>query len=84
MFGLKQLFVHSKSAIQSAIIPGNENAISIAKNFKFDVKAILSPAVPRTGTTSFCLHSFNSPEEISSIAIVGCFIFFQDLRDSTD
>jgi 8-amino-7-oxononanoate synthase len=24
MLGLKQLFVHSKSALQSAIIPGNE------------------------------------------------------------
>jgi 8-amino-7-oxononanoate synthase len=34
MLGLKQLFVHSKSAIQSAIIPGNENVTSIAKNFK--------------------------------------------------
>jgi 8-amino-7-oxononanoate synthase len=58
MLGLKQLFVHSKSAIQSAIIPGNENVISIAKNFKFDVKAILSPAVPRTGTTSFLFAQF--------------------------
>jgi 8-amino-7-oxononanoate synthase len=39
MFGLKQLFVHSKSAIQSAIIPGNENVISIAKTSRkgFDV-----------------------------------------------
>jgi 8-amino-7-oxononanoate synthase len=34
MLGLKQLFVHSKSAIQSAIIPGNENVTSIAQNFK--------------------------------------------------
>jgi hypothetical protein len=31
MLGLKQL-LHSKSAIQSAIIPGNENGID--KNFK--------------------------------------------------
>jgi 8-amino-7-oxononanoate synthase len=30
--GLKQLFVHSKSAQQSAIIPGNENVTSIAQN----------------------------------------------------
>jgi 8-amino-7-oxononanoate synthase len=34
MLGLKQLFVHSKSAIQSAIIPGNENVTSIAQNFR--------------------------------------------------
>jgi 8-amino-7-oxononanoate synthase len=48
MLGLKQLFVHSKSAIQSAIIPGNENVTSIAQKLQkgFDVKAILSPAVP--------------------------------------
>jgi 8-amino-7-oxononanoate synthase len=40
MLGLKQLFVHSKSAIQSAIIPGNENVISIAKTSRkgFDVR----------------------------------------------
>jgi 8-amino-7-oxononanoate synthase len=31
MLGLKQLFVHSKSAIQSAIIPGNENVIHSSK-----------------------------------------------------
>jgi 8-amino-7-oxononanoate synthase len=34
MLGLKQLFVHSKSAIQSAIIPGNENVTSIAQKLQ--------------------------------------------------
>jgi 8-amino-7-oxononanoate synthase len=53
MLGLKQLFVHSKSAIQSAIIPGNENVIAQKLQEGFDVKAILSPAVPEAGTTSF-------------------------------
>jgi 8-amino-7-oxononanoate synthase len=46
---LKPLFVHSKSAIQSAIIPGNENVAAIAKKLQqkgFDVKAILAPIVP--------------------------------------
>jgi 8-amino-7-oxononanoate synthase len=60
MLGLKQLFVHSKSAIQSAIIPGNENVTSIAQKLqeKDLMKAILS-TVPRAGTTSvFVLHSF--------------------------
>jgi 8-amino-7-oxononanoate synthase len=44
MLGLKQLFVHSKSTIQSAIIPGNENVIHSSKLQEkgFDVKAILS------------------------------------------
>jgi 8-amino-7-oxononanoate synthase len=56
MLGLKQLFVHSKSAIQSAIIPGNENVTSIAQNFRIDVKAILSPAVPE-GRNDFVLFA---------------------------
>jgi 8-amino-7-oxononanoate synthase len=80
MFGLKQLFVHSKSAIQSAIIPGNENVTSIAQKLQekgFDVKAILSPTVPEgQERLRFCLHSFNSPEEISEVLrLLGVFIF---------
>jgi hypothetical protein len=56
MLGLKQLFVHSKSAIQSAIIPGNENVISIAKNFKFDVKRYFRQRFPK-GRNDFVLFA---------------------------
>jgi 8-amino-7-oxononanoate synthase len=80
MLGLKQLFVHSKSALQSAIIPGNENVTSIAQKLQekgFDVKAILSPTVPEgQERLRFCLHSYNSPEEISEVLqLLSVFIF---------
>ena len=71
IFGLKPMFVRSKSAIQSAIIPGNENVKNIAKQIQekgFDVKAILSPTVPEgQERLRICLHSYNSKEEISEV-----------------
>jgi 8-amino-7-oxononanoate synthase len=80
VLGLKQLFVRSKSAIQSAIIPGNENVKSIARKLQgkgFDVKAILSPTVPEgQERLRFCLHSYNSKEEISEVlALLSTFVF---------
>lgn len=67
--GLNPLFVRSKSAIQSAIIPGNQKVKNIANQLQekgFDVKAILSPTVPEgQERIRVCLHSFNSKEEIS-------------------
>lgn len=80
MLGLKQLFVRSKSAIQSAIIPGNEKVKSIAKQLQekgFDVKAILSPTVPEgQERLRFCLHSYNSKEEISEVlTLLSTFVF---------
>jgi 8-amino-7-oxononanoate synthase len=69
------LFIRSKSAIQSAVIPGNEKVKSIANALQqngFDVKAILSPTVPEgQERLRFCIHSFNSKEEISSL--IACF-----------
>lgn len=69
--GLKLIFVRSKSAIQSAILPGNENVKNIALKLEqngFDIKAILSPAVPQgQERLRFCLHSFNSKEEVSKV-----------------
>ncbi|SEO47661.1 aminotransferase class I/II-fold pyridoxal phosphate-dependent enzyme [Flavobacterium sinopsychrotolerans] len=71
LLSLKPLFVRSKSAIQSAIIPGNEKVKSIANQLQekgFDVKAILSPTVSEgQERLRFCLHSYNSPEEISAV-----------------
>ncbi|MCL6460976.1 MAG: pyridoxal phosphate-dependent aminotransferase family protein [Flavobacterium micromati] len=71
MLGLKPLFVRSKSAIQSAIIPGNEKVKVIASQLQekgFDVKAILSPTVPEgQERLRFCLHSYNTQEEISAV-----------------
>ena len=78
--GLKALFVYSKSAIQCAIIPGNEKVKSIAANLQkkgFDVKAILSPTVPEgQERLRFCLHSYNSEEEISNVLqLLSNFVF---------
>ena len=71
MLGLKPLFVRSKSAIQSAIIPGNENVKNIAHQLQekdFNVKAILSPTVPEgQERLRICLHSFNAKEEITTV-----------------
>ena len=80
VLGLKQLFVRSKSAIQSAIIPGNESVKTIANQLQekgFDVKAILSPTVPEgQERLRFCLHSFNSKEEISEVLrLLSTFVF---------
>lgn len=80
LLGLKPMFVHSKSAIQSAIIPGNEKVKSIANQLQekgFDVKAILSPTVPAgQERLRFCLHSFNTKEEISEVlGLLSTFVF---------
>ncbi|MBG6110861.1 8-amino-7-oxononanoate synthase [Flavobacterium sp. CG_23.5] len=80
LFGLKPLFVRSKSTIQSAIIPGNEKVKVIASQFQekgFDVKAILSPTVPEgQERLRFCLHSYNSKKEISEVlALLITFVF---------
>jgi 8-amino-7-oxononanoate synthase len=69
--GLKPLFVYSKSAIQSAIISGNENVKNTAIKSQekgFDVKPILSPTVPEgQERLRFCLHSYNSFDEITEV-----------------
>ena len=80
ILGLKPMFVRSKSAIQSAIIPGNQNVKAIANKLQvkgFDVKAILSPTVPEgQERLRFCLHSFNSKEEISEVLrLLSTFVF---------
>jgi 8-amino-7-oxononanoate synthase len=80
LLGLKPMFVRSKSAIQSAIIPGNEKVKAIAQQLQekgFDVKAILSPTVPEgQERLRFCLHSYNSKEEISEVLqLLSKFVF---------
>lgn len=79
LLGLKPMFVRSKSAIQSAIIPGNQNVKSIANQLQekgFDVKAILSPTVPEgQERLRFCLHCYNTKEEISEVlALLSTFV----------
>ena len=78
--GLKPLFVYSKSAIQCAIIPGNERVKNIATQLQqkgFDVRPILSPTVPEgQERLRFCLHSYNSESEITNVLeLLSTFVF---------
>ncbi|WP_412476960.1 aminotransferase class I/II-fold pyridoxal phosphate-dependent enzyme [Flavobacterium sp. TBRC 19031] len=78
--GLKPMFVYSKSAIQCAIIPGNDKVKTIATQLQqhgFDVKPILSPTVPEgQERLRFCLHSYNSQAEISNVLeLLATFVF---------
>ena len=78
--GLKPIFVYSKSAIQCAIIPGNEKVKNIASQIQqkgFDVRPILSPTVPEgQERLRFCLHSYNSKKEISEVLhLLSTFVF---------
>ena len=69
--GLKPIFVRSKSSIQSAIIPGNNNVKALSKTFAesgFDIRAILSPTVPAgQERLRICIHSFNTQQQISEV-----------------
>ena len=72
--GLSSLFIYSYSAIHCAVIPGNEKVKEIAAVLQqkgFAVKAILSPTVPQgEERLRFCLHSYNTKEEIEAVLIV--------------
>ncbi|MCB0443273.1 MAG: pyridoxal phosphate-dependent aminotransferase family protein [Flavobacterium sp.] len=61
----------SNSSIHSVIIPGNDRVKTIAQQLQqngFDVKPILSPTVPEgQERLRFCLHSFNSEQEIRAV-----------------
>ncbi|MEO5976507.1 MAG: 8-amino-7-oxononanoate synthase [Chryseolinea sp.] len=71
MQGCEQL-IPSKSSIQGFVVSGNENVRSIANYLqrrRFDVRPILSPTVALgRERIRICLHTFNSVEEIKSLA----------------
>ncbi|UPZ16565.1 aminotransferase class I/II-fold pyridoxal phosphate-dependent enzyme [Flavobacterium humidisoli] len=80
LLGLKPMFVHSKSPIHSAIVPGNENVKKLAEELQnkgFDVQAIVSPIVlENQERLRFCIHSYNSQEEINQVLeLVRDFVF---------
>jgi 8-amino-7-oxononanoate synthase len=68
---ISSFFISSSSAIHSCIIKGNKEVKQIAQKIQkdsFDIRPILSPTVPEgEERLRFCLHSFNSKEEIYSI-----------------
>jgi 8-amino-7-oxononanoate synthase len=74
---LKSREVHqsmrSRSAIQTVLIPGNENVKHAAQqlqNVGFDIRPIVSPTVP-TGLERLriCVHTYNSDEEIKRLTM---------------
>ena len=68
---LQKLFIESNSAIHCCVVSGNENAKNIANQLQqkgFEVKPILSPTVfEGEERLRFCLHSYNSQEEIMQV-----------------
>lgn len=68
---LQNYFIESYSAIHCCIISGNDTVKRIAQKFQeqgFNIKPILSPTVPKEQERlRFCLHAFNSEEDISEV-----------------
>lgn len=58
----------SQSSIQGVLVPGNKVASALAKRLidkGFEVKAILSPTVPKGGERiRICIHAFNTEKEL--------------------
>jgi 8-amino-7-oxononanoate synthase len=71
LLGIKPLFVYSKSAIHSAVLPGNDKVKKIASQLQekgFEVKAILSPTVPEgQERLRFCLHSYTTELQMKNV-----------------
>ena len=71
MNNLNNFFNYSGSAIHCCLLPGNERVKEVSLKLSstgFEVKPILSPTVPAgRERLRFCLHSYNSEEEISRL-----------------
>lgn len=72
-------FLPSDSAIQCCLVSGNDQVKSVARQLQengFDVKAIMPPTVSEgKERLRFCLHSYNSEEEMSKcLTILAKFI----------
>ncbi len=67
-------FIPSRSPIQSLLVSGNEQARNLANALQeqgFNVRAILSPTVPKgKERLRICLHTFNTDEEIKALAAI--------------
>lgn len=65
--------LHSESAIQSLLIPGNVAAKQVSAQLEekgYYAKAILYPTVPKgTERIRFCLHAFNSAEDVIGLTV---------------
>jgi 8-amino-7-oxononanoate synthase len=74
--GISIQILKSRTPIQVAIIPGNENARRAAAHLQqngLDVRAILYPSVPKgKERLRIVLHSFNTPEEMNRLIELLC------------
>jgi 8-amino-7-oxononanoate synthase len=72
--GLEAHFIPSNSAVHCCLVEGNEKVKKWAQHLQekgFDVKPILSPTVPKgQERLRFCLHSFNSENEIKDVLLI--------------
>ncbi|HET6245292.1 MAG: 8-amino-7-oxononanoate synthase [Bacteroidetes bacterium] len=63
--------IQSTSPIQCILIPGNEKAKSFAEEARkngFDIRAILSPTVPKgKERIRICIHAFNTDEQLTAL-----------------
>lgn len=68
---LDSIFIDSASAIQCCVISGNLNVKNCANYMQlngFNVRAILSPTVPKgQERLRFCIHSYNTYEQIDEV-----------------
>ena len=68
---LQKLFITSNSAVHCFLSSDAKNVKMMAQNLQingFEVKAILSPTVPKgEERLRFCIHSFNSDQEMSEV-----------------
>lgn len=68
---IEEHFIDSDSAIQSCLVKGNGAVRKLSKKLAddgFSVKAIMAPTVPEgEERLRFCLHSFNTKEEIGFV-----------------
>lgn len=68
---LASLLIPSNSAVQSLVIPGNQEARTLSTNALengYLVKAILSPTVPKgKERLRICLHAYNTGEQIKGL-----------------
>ena len=71
VLGLQKYFIKSRSAIQCAVISGNERVKALSKSLKeagFDVKPIMSPTVAKgEERLRFCLHAYNTKAQIQKV-----------------
>jgi len=64
-------FITSTSPVHCCVIPGNDRVKAASEKLReegFDVKAILSPTVPKERERlRLCVHSFNTEDEIKNL-----------------